>query len=352
MNCPNKILRNPSKTHNNPRKILRFYLRMTSYFVGCGALDAPPYKMQVATYFITNHHTKGKTMLDKIKNSRFLGELYLFICVFFWAIAFIWTKDALTYGLSANQLIFVRYTIAVLLMLPFVWKDLKKLTKKEIVLGGIGGLLLGAGMLLQTLGLGITTPSNSAFITTTYVVMVPFVAWIFQRIRPTGKTYLCAGLALVGLFILTKTPGQMMHFEVADLLTLGGAVVFAIQIVYWTYMSKQMGVKMVTFLPFVFIALFTLIMAFFTGDIALSGENIPMALVNVALCAIFPTIISGILQAAGQRLVEPSKASIIMSLESVFTMFISVFLGYDALNLNLIAGGAIIFTAIIISELK
>ena len=80
-------------------------------------------------------------MLDKIKNSRFLGELYLFICVFFWAIAFIWTKDALTYGLSANQLIFVRYTIAVLLMLPFVWKDLKKLTKKEIVLGGIGGLL-------------------------------------------------------------------------------------------------------------------------------------------------------------------------------------------------------------------
>ena len=290
-------------------------------------------------------------MLDKIKNSRFLGELYLFICVFFWAIAFIWTKDALSYGLSANQLIFVRYTIAVILMLPFVWKDIKKLTRREILLGGIGGLLLGAGMLLQTLGLGMTTPSNSAFITTTYVVMVPFVAWIFQHIRPDFKTYLCAGLALVGLFILTKTPGQMMHFEMADLLTLAGADIVGVH-TFGNSMSKQMSVKMVTFLPFVFIALFTLIMAFFTGDIVLEGENIPMALVNVALCAIFPTIISGMFQTAGQRLVEPSKASIIMSLESVFTMFISVFLGYDALNLNLIAGGAIIFTAIIISELK
>lgn len=113
-----------------------------------------------------------------------------------------------------------------------------------------------------------------------------------------------------------------------------------------------MSVKMITFLPFVFIAVFTLIIAVATGDIALSGSNIPMAIFNVALCAIFPTIISGMFQAAGQRLVEPSKASIIMSLESVFTMFISVFLGYDALNLNLILGGAIIFSAIIISELK
>ena len=291
-------------------------------------------------------------MLNKLKNSRFLGEIYLFACVSFWAIAFIWTKDALSYGLSASQVIFVRYTIAVILMLPMVWKDLKKLTKTDIILGGIGGLLLGGGMLLQTLGLGITTPSNSAFITTTYVVMVPFVAWIFQRIRPTFKTYLCAGLALVGLYILTKTPGQMMHFEAADLLTLAGAAVLAIQIVYWTYLSKRMSVKMITFLPFVFIAVFTLIIAVATGDIALSGSNIPMAIFNVALCAIFPTIISGMFQAAGQRLVEPSKASIIMSLESVFTMFISVFLGYDALNLNLILGGAIIFSAIIISELK
>ena len=59
-------------------------------------------------------------MLNKLKNSRFLGEIYLFACVSFWAIAFIWTKDALSYGLSASQVIFVRYTIAVILMLPMV----------------------------------------------------------------------------------------------------------------------------------------------------------------------------------------------------------------------------------------
>ena len=291
-------------------------------------------------------------MLNKLKKSHYLGEIYLLSCVFFWAIAFIWTKNALNFGISANQLIFIRYLIAVILMLPLVYKELKALTKRQVMLGAVGGMLLGGGMVLQTLGLQLTTPSNSAFITTTYVVMVPFAAWILQKIKPTFKTYLCAGLALVGLYILTMTPGQMMHFEAADLLTLAGAAVFAVQIVYWTYISKQMSVKMVTFLPFVFITIFTFIMTLITGEVTLQGENIPMALFNVALCAIFPTICSGILQAAGQRLVEPSKASIIMSLESVFTMFISVILGYDMLNFNLIVGGAIIFTAIIISELK
>lgn len=290
-------------------------------------------------------------MFDKLKKSRFLGEIYLTLAAFFWAISFIWMKDALSYGLSANQVIFIRYTIAVLMMLPFCIKELKKVTKEELLLGLAGGVLLGGGMLLQTAALGMTTPSNSAFITTTYVVMVPFVAWIFNRVRPNAKTYLCAVLAVAGLYILTKTPGEAMHFEPADLLTLAGAAVFAMQVVFITYAAKKMSVKMVTFLPLAYISVITLVIALITGDIALSGENIPLAIGNVALCALFATILAGICQAAGQKTVEPSRASIIMSLESVFTCFVSVVLGYDILSFNLIAGGAIIFAAIVISEL-
>lgn len=290
-------------------------------------------------------------MFRKLKNSRFLGEIYLIFTAFLWAISFIWMKDALTYGLKANQVIFVRYTIATLMMLPFCIKDLKRVTKEELFLGFVGGVLLGAAMLLQTAALGMTTPSNTAFITTTYVVMVPFISWIFTRTKPSAKVYLCAALATVGLYILTKTPGEAMHFAPADLLTLGGAVFFALQVVFITYAAKRMSVKMLTFLPLAYISIITLVIAVCTGSVALSGENIPLAMANVAMCALFATILAGICQAAGQKRVEPARASIIMSLESVFTCFVSVILGYDALTLNLIGGGAIIFAAIIISEL-
>ena len=126
-------------------------------------------------------------MLNKIKNSKYVYELYLILASIFWAVAFIWIKQAMNDGLSANQIILVRYSVASVMMLPFCIKDIRKITKIQLLYGLIAGIFLGSGMVLQTIALGMSTPSNSAFITTTYVVMVPFVAWAVQKKKPSLK---------------------------------------------------------------------------------------------------------------------------------------------------------------------
>ena len=130
------------------------------------------------------------------------------------------------------------------------------------------------------------------------------------------------------------------------------AVIFAFQVVFITFAGQKMSAKLLTFLPLVFVSLGMLVVSCFTGEIVLQGPNISSAVLNVALAAFFATILAGICQVLGQRRVDPSRAAIIMSTESVFTCIISVILGFDALSLNLILGGIIIVIAIVISELK
>lgn len=291
-------------------------------------------------------------MLEKIKNHKFIYEIYLIIASVFWAMAFIWMKQAMDDGLSPQQVLLVRYSVAVLLMLPFCIKELKQVRKQDVFLGLVGGALMFSGMLAQAIALEISTPSNSAFITTTFVVMVPFVAWAIEKKRPSGKTYVCAVLALIGLYVLTKVPGQSFAIEPATAITALSALIFSFQVVFITYAGRRMSVKLLTFLPLCFVALFTIATTAIKGELAISSPNVGMAVFNVALAALFATIIAGALQVLGQTRVDSSRASIIMSLESVFTCVISVIMGYDALNISLIIGGILIVAAIIISEYK
>ena len=296
-------------------------------------------------------YLRGK-MLEKIKNSRYLHEISLILASFFWGIAFIWTKTAMNQGLTATQVILVRYTVSVLMMLPFCIKELKKATKKDWILGLTGGVFIGGGMLVQTMGLGMTTPSNSVFITTTYVVMVPFVSWIVEKKKPQVKMYFCALMALAGLYVLTRVPGEGIVINAATLLTLLSALLFAFQVVFITYAGQRMNVKLLTFMPVLFTAVLALGISVFTGEIHMSSTNMVSSVLNVACAAFFATILAGLMQAASQKHVGSAKSAIYMSLESVFTLIVSVIFGFDAMSLSLIAGGVLIVASIIIAELK
>lgn len=291
-------------------------------------------------------------MWNKIKNCKYIYELYLIFASVFWAVAFIWIKQAMNSGLLAQQIIFIRYSVAVVIMLPFCFKELMRATKTDLLYGFIGGALLGFGMLAQTVGLGMTTPSNSAFITTTYVVMVPFVAWAVDKKPPKLKVYICAIMALIGLYVLTRVPGESFSLEPSVIPVLLSAVIFSFQVVFVTYAGRKMSVKMLTFLPILVVSISAFLFLTATHGLNFAIPNLKSAVFNVSLTAIFATVIAGVFQVIGQKKVEPSRAAILMSLESVFTCIVSVIMGYDSLSLSLVAGGLIIVCAIIISELK
>lgn len=291
-------------------------------------------------------------MIKKIKNMKFLYEFLLIMVSFLWGMGFIWTKQGMDLGLSPFMFIFLRYTIASLIMLPFCIKELKKITKNDLIYGGIGGVILYISMMAQTTALSDVVPSVAAFLTTTYVVMVPFVSWIISHKKPKLKIYVCAALTLVGMYILTVEPGVAFKFVPATYMLMFTALMFAVHVVYTGIVSKLMNAKLIVIIPFICVSIFSSIQGVVSGGINFDVPQLWLALFYVFMAAAFAAIIAGFLQVAAQKHVESSRAAIIFALESVFTAILSIIYGLETLNLQLLIGGSIIVVAIILSELN
>lgn len=240
--------------------------------------------------------------------------------------------------------------VASLILLPFCAKDLFKLTWQQLRMGATIGFCLYAAMMVQTFALNVTTPSNSAFITTSYVVITPFVTWLMLRVKPKKKTYICGALCLIGVFILTRVPGEVFAMSPGDALTLVAAVLCAFQMTFIYRYSTYLPTKLLTFMPLAVTALLSFLTALFTNKISFVGIDLSVCILPIILTVLCATIGAGYLQAFGQTHVEPSRAAIIFSLESVFACITSVLLGFDKISANLVIGGAIIVSTIIISE--
>ena len=153
-----------------------------------------------------------------------MPQLALLLTTFVWGATFPATKAALE-QISPLSFLFLRFflglivvfTVLVLMRRQLTW-DARMLRMSLIASGW-----LFLGYVLQTVGLHLTTASNSAFITVLYVVFVP----LYLR-RLGAHTWVSNGIALVGLWFLVKPTASA---NLGDLLTLGSAAAFAAHMV-------------------------------------------------------------------------------------------------------------------------
>ena len=167
-----------------------------------------------------------------MKNKQFNADLMLLLVAVIWGSGFIATEYALNANMSPLFIMALRFTIAALILFAATFKQLKSITKTEWIKGSIAGVFLFLGFFLQSFGQSMTTVSNSAFITATNVIMVPFVVWIFTRKKPTLKIVLLACMTFIGVVVLTFSPNQGLHLNIGDLLILLCAAAFACHITY------------------------------------------------------------------------------------------------------------------------
>lgn len=199
-------------------------------------------------------------------------------------------------------------------------------------------ILLVAGFVTQTVGLQYTTASNSAFITVLYVAMVP----LFMR-RFNGRTWLSAGLALTGVWLLT-TPAVALN--VGDLWTLGCAVTFAGYIVSLERHARERD-------PW---ALFLWQMIFATAALlpamALEPASVGITAWPALLVAL---LVTGVLATAAmavqiwvQRHLPAQRVALIFSLEPVFAAWLAWLVLGERLSATGWIGSALILTAVIV----
>jgi drug/metabolite transporter (DMT)-like permease len=274
-----------------------------------------------------------------------LADAGLLYAAAIWGSTFFLVKGALA-DVDPLVLVAYRFLLAGGLLLGYLL-----VARKSVVKGLRQGVFLAVILWLlyvpQTVGLGITTASNSGFITGLFVFFVPlFLRTLFKR-RPTMMELTACGVSLAGLWVLT---GGLREFNVGDALTLVAATMYALHLLYSDkYMKAGIDPWVISCQQFLLVGLFSLAGAFvFRLPLAIGSSA---AWFTVIFLALFPTLSAFVIQMLAQKITSPVKVSLIFALEPAFAGVFAWTLGGERFILRSALGGVLIIAALIISGL-
>ena len=171
-------------------------------------------------------------------------------------------------------------------------------------------------MRLQTIGCQYTTAGKNAFLTTIYVILVPFLHWLINHRRPDRYVIGGALLAMVGIGLLSlQGEGGI---ALGDLLTLLCGIFFAVHIVYIDRYTLAQDPAILTVLQLATAAVLSFLLApLIDGPFPAQALH-PEAVTGMLYLGLLSTMLGFLLQNVGQKYTTPSTASLLLSFESVF----------------------------------
>ena len=272
----------------------------------------------------------------------------LLLTALIWGSAFAVVKNTLD-SFPPAAIIAMRYAIATLLTAVAFRKHLRGMTRGDVASGAMVGLLLSAAYIVQTIGLQFTTAGKNAFLTTVYVLLVPFGCRVLFGQRLRKANYFAAGLMLAGIGLLSLE-GEIGGLNVGDALTLLCGALFAGHMIAVERCQRETDVYALIVLQFGFAALYALAYALLFER----GQPFDFNAGSVGgllYLAIFSTTIAMSLQNIGQSMAPASHSAILLSLESVFGALFSCLLLGEPMTPKILAGFAVIFAALMVNEL-
>ncbi|NEG89565.1 DMT family transporter [Bifidobacterium aerophilum] len=218
-----------------------------------------------------------------------------------------------------------------------------------IVVGAICGMFLFTASTLQQYGILYGHSAGRAgFITALYIVLVPLLAFVFLRRRVRPVTALAVAVSIVGFYALCVTDG-FGSLTLADLLLVVTAVLFAAHILVIDTLGGRIDPLTLSFVQFVTTAVLSWAGSLAEGSIDWQGAA--QAWPAVLYAGIGSVGVAYTLQAVGQRWVPPTRASLIMSLESFFSVIGGALLLGEVMTPRGYLGCALIFAGTLLAQL-
>lgn len=276
-----------------------------------------------------------------------LGRACLLGATIIWGSSFVVLKTTLD-SIPTLWILALRFAGAAVMMSLICLPQLRRLDRGCLKAGALMGLALFLAYTLQTFGLERTTPGKNAFLTATYCVITPFLYWAFSRRRP-DRWNIAAALVCIAGMALVSLSGDF-SVGAGEALTMCCGFFFALHIIFTSRGVERYGVPVLTALQFWVAAALCLVSAPFTAPFPSDAPG--GSWLAVAYLCVMCTLVCYILQTTGQKYTSPQTSSIILTLESVFGTLISVVFYHERLTLREIAGFALIFLAVLISETK
>ena len=284
----------------------------------------------------------------------FKSSVLLFLAAFIWGIAFVAQSVGMGYmgPLTFNG---IRFLMGSMVLLPFILYRRSKNRKAEVtpyaasttLIGGVCcGLALCAAALLQQYGIMYTTVGKAGFITTLYIILVPFFG-IFLKRKIPGKIWIGAGIAAVGMYLLCMS--EKLALSKGDAFVFVCAVLFAIHIlVIDNFSPKADGVEL-SCIQFFTAGMIAIILAFIFEQPTLGG--VIAGIIPLAYAGILSSGVAYTFQVLGQKNMDPTIASLILSMESVVSVLAGFVFLKQALTIKELLGCVLVFLAVILVQL-
>lgn len=287
------------------------------------------------------------------KSIAFLSSCGLILTALIWGFAFVVVKDSLDF-VPPVYMVALRYTIAAVILgvILFAIGKLKILNKSYWLHGIFTGLMLGSAYIVQTIGCNYTTAGKNAFLTTVYVILIPLIMWPMNKKRPGWIVFVSAVVALIGIGMLTLTnDGGNLSVNIGDILTLICGLLFAFHIIFTAKYSQDENPVVLSWIQFVTSAVLAWVCSpLIDGTFEFAVLKSSRVVLSLLYLGIFSSLIAFLLQNVCLKYVNPSLASLFLSLESVFGILSSVIFLHERLTFVMIAGCVLIFAAITIAD--
>ena len=286
---------------------------------------------------------------DMTKNKKTMTGALLLAAVI-WGSGTVFMQVCIDGGIETGLQMFFRFWIGTLCLGALVHKKLRQISRRLLLCGLLCGTLLFFSFFILTFGLEFTTPANSAFLSASSVMLVPFISWVLLKIRPERKVFIGCFLCLLGVAVLSLQLDGGIHFTVGDGLTLLSAVFFSLYTCTVAKISAGLDAPLFTFVQLLVTAVWSTITLPISGaDFSVIGQSW-LSLGAVIFLGLFNTGLCYLIQMVAQKSLPPTRVSLILSSESLFGAVFSVLAGYDPFSIRLVVGGCIMMFSILLVE--
>lgn len=262
-----------------------------------------------------------------------------------WGSSFPVTK-VLFEQLPVMDLLAVRFLLAAVATGLIFHRHLARLSRRGWVTGAVLGVIYAAAQAAWMLGLERISPAVSGFVIGLYVVITPVLAWLMLGTRIDRRAWIGALVSLAGLALLAL---RGFSIGTGELITISGAVVFALHIVllgHWSRASEAIGLSVVQLFS---CGLVCLAIAAPDGLVLPSDGR---GWLLIAYLAVVSGALAMVVQTWSQSHLPANRAAIAMSMEPVFATLWSIVLVDEPVTWRLLAGGSLMLTGMLIVELR
>ena len=300
---------------------------------------------------------------DLIKEDRrILGNVLLILTAMIWGTAFVFQRTGMDsiepITFNAARMLLAAVAVGMVSAVPTA-SEKHKLAgfsreqadayRKDTVVGGICcGAFLAAASIFQQMGIVYTTAGKAGFITAMYMLLVPVIGFVFFRKRNSWIVWLSVLIGVFGMYLLCMTEG--FRLTRGDTLVCICAVLFSCHILCCDHFVQLGNPIRISAIQFASCTVISAAAALILEQPSL--DKVLSAAIPILYCGIISGGVGYTLQIIAQKYTDPTIASLLMSLESVFAVIAGAVLLGERMSLRELLGCIVMFTAIVLVQLR